>query len=44
MKFLKKEYNLDIKKIINYKDKVNFIHNERVTLFKSDWANMTSEK
>ena len=42
--FLKNEYNLNISKIINYEKKVNFLHNERVTLFKSDWANMTSEK
>ena len=44
MLFLKNEYNLNISKIINYEKKVNFLHNERVTLFKSDWANITSEK
>ena len=44
MLFLKKEYKLNISKIINYKDKVNFLHNERVALFTTDWKNMTSEK
>lgn len=44
MMFLKKEYNLDISKIINYKDKVNFLHNERVALFLSEWTTLTSKK
>ncbi len=44
MIFLKQEYNLDITKIINYKDKVNYIHEERVTLFKSEWTKLTFEK
>lgn len=44
MMFLKNEYNLDISKIINYKDKVNFLHSERVALFLSEWTTLTSKK
>lgn len=36
MAFLKKEYDLDITKIISYKDKINFSHDERVVLFESE--------
>lgn len=44
MAFLKKEHDLDITKIISYKDKINFSHDERVALFESEWSNLTSEK
>lgn len=42
MKFLKKEYSITITKIIGYEKDTNYKHDERVTLFSSDWSNLTS--
>lgn len=44
MKFLKKEYDLTLTKIISYDKKINYTHDERVTLFSAEWSNLTSEK
>lgn len=44
MFFLKDEYNLSITKIINYKETINYKHNERVELFTQEWLNLTVKK
>lgn len=42
MLFLKTEYEIHITKIISSKEKVNYLNDERVTLFSQEWEALTS--